>query len=85
MDCFRTARIEFQDCFWIVLDEFSGLFSDSPNLNFRIVFGQSETGLRCGFDETDVFKFYGVFWYYRNSVTNREGIKRCPVLCGFEI
>ena len=39
-----------------------------------------------GFDpETDVFGFCGVFWYSNNSVTNREGTKRCPVLCGFEI
>ena len=36
--------------------------------------------LRFGFDpETDVFEFCGVFWYHNNSVTNREGTKRCPV------
>ena len=30
--------------------------------------------LRFGFDPgTDVFEFYGVFWYPNNSVTNREG------------
>ena len=42
--------------------------------------------LRFGFDPgTDVFKFCGVFWYHSNSVTNREGTKRCPVLYGSEI
>ena len=42
--------------------------------------------LRFGFDpETDVFEFCGVFWYHSNSVTNRERIKRCPVLYGSEI
>ena len=39
-----------------------------------------------GFDlETDVCGFYGVFYYPNNSVTNREGTKRCPVLCRFSI
>ena len=42
--------------------------------------------LRFGFDPgTDVFGFYGVFWYHINSVTNREGTKRCPVFYGFKI
>ena len=42
--------------------------------------------LRFGFDPgTDVFGFYGVFWYHCNSVTNREGTKRCPILYGSEI
>ena len=42
--------------------------------------------LRFGFDPgTDVFGFCGVFWYHSNSVTNREGTKRCPVLYRFEI
>ena len=37
--------------------------------------------LRFGFDPgTDVFGFYGVFWYHGNSVTNREETKRCPVV-----
>ena len=37
--------------------------------------------LRFGFDpSTDVFGFCGVFWYHSNSMTNREGAKRCPVL-----
>ena len=37
--------------------------------------------MRFGFDPgTDVFGFYGVFWYHSNSMTNREGTKRCPVL-----
>ena len=32
--------------------------------------------LRFGFDPgTDVFGFYGVFWYPNNSVTNREGTR----------
>ena len=34
---------------------------------------------------TDVFGFCGVFWYHSNSVTNREGTKRCPILYGSEI
>ena len=42
--------------------------------------------LRFGFDpETDVFGFYGVFLYPNNSVTNREGIKRCHVFYGSKI
>ena len=42
--------------------------------------------MRFGFNlETDVFGFCGVFSYHSNSVTNREGTKRCPVLYGFEI
>ena len=48
--------------------------------------GQSRTGLRFGFDPgTDVFGFCGVFWYHSNSVTSREGTKRCPVLYRSEI
>ena len=32
--------------------------------------------LRFGFDpRTDVFDFYGVFWYPNNSVTNHEGTR----------
>ena len=59
---------------------------DSLNRIFETVFRPSGTGLRFDFDpETDVFGFCGVFWYHSNSVTNREGIKRCLVLCGFEI
>ena len=42
--------------------------------------------LRFGFDlGTDVFGFCGVFRYHSNSVTNSEGIKRCPVVYGSEI
>ena len=59
---------------------------DSSNRIFRTVFGQFETGLKFVFDpETDVFGFCGVFWYHINSVTEREGTKMCPVLCGSEI
>ena len=44
------------------------------------------TVLRFCFDPgIDVFGFYGVFWYHNNSVTNREGTKRCPILCGSKI
>ena len=85
-DCLLTVRAEFRDCLRTVQVEISGLFSDNPNRIFGIVFKQSGTGLRFGFDlETDVFGFYGVFWYHSNSVTNCEGTKRCPVLCGSEI
>ena len=53
---------------------------------FGTFFGQSGTGLRFGFNpETDVFRFCCVFWYPNNSVTNREGTKRCPVFCGTEM
>ena len=53
---------------------------------FGTVFGQSGTGLRFGFDHgTDAFRFCGVFWYHSNSVMNREGTKRCPVLYEYEI
>ena len=42
--------------------------------------------LRFGFEpKTDVFGFCGVFWYHSNSVTNREGTKRCSVVYGSEI
>ena len=42
--------------------------------------------LRFGFDpENDFFGFCGVFWYHGNSMTNREGTKRCPILYGSEI
>ena len=42
--------------------------------------------LRFGFDlGTDVFGFCYVFWYHNNSVMNREGTKRCPVLYESEI
>ena len=50
------------------------------------VFGQSRTVLRFVFDpRIDVFRFCGVFCYHSNSVTNREGTKRCPILYGSEI
>ena len=50
---------------------------------FGTVFGQSRTELEFGFNPvTDVFGFCGVFWYYSNSMTNREGTKRCPVYMG---
>ena len=63
-----------------------GLFSNSPDRILGTVFGQSGTGLRFGFDpETDVLRFYGVFWYHSNSMTNRERTKRCPVLYQSEI
>ena len=59
---------------------------DSLDRIFETIFRKSGTGLRFGFDlETDVFKFCGVFWYHSNSVANREGNKRCPVLYGSEI
>ena len=78
--------MNFRDCSRTVRAEFSGLFSDNPDMIFGTVFGQSWTVLRFGFDTgTDVFGFYGVFWYHSNSVTNREGTKRCPVLYGSEI
>ena len=76
----------FWDCFQTVRAEFSRLFSDSPDMIFGTIFGQSRTVLRFGFDPgTDVFEFCCVFWYHSNSVTNREGTKRCSVLYGFEI
>ena len=78
--------MNFQDYFRIVRFEFLRLFSDSPDMIFGTVFRQSWTVLRFGFDPwTDVFGFCGVFWYHSNSVTNRKGTKRCPVLYGSEI
>ena len=66
--------------------EFSGLFLNSPDKIFGTIFGQSWIVLRFDFDpETDIFGFYGVFWYHNNSVMNRERTKRCPVLYGSEI
>ena len=53
---------------------------------FGTVFGQSKTGLRFGFDpRIDIFRFCGVFWYHSNSVTNREGTKKCPIVYGSDI
>ena len=63
-----------------------GLFSDSLDKIFKNIFEQSGTVLSFGFDlVTDVFRFCGVFWYHSNSMTNREGTKRCPILYGSEI
>ena len=85
-DCFWTVRAEFRDCFRRVRVEFLGLFLNSPNRIFETVFGQSRTEFGFGFNPgTDVFGFCGVFWYHRNSMTNREGTKMCLVLCGSEI
>ena len=62
------------------------LFSDSPDMIFETVFGQSRTKFRFGFNtRTDVYGFSGVFWYHNNSVTNHEGTKRCPILYGSKI
>ena len=50
-----------------------------------MIFGQSQTVLRFGFDPgTDVFGFCGVFCYPNNLVINREGTKRCPIFYGSE-
>ena len=85
-DCFQTVRAEFQDCFQIVRVEILGLFSDSSDRIFETIFGQSGTVLRFGFDpRTDVYRVCGVFWYHSNSVTNREGNKRCLIVYGSEI
>ena len=42
-DCFRLVRVEFWDYFRTVWVEFSGLFLDSSDKIFRIVFRQSRT------------------------------------------
>ena len=53
---------------------------------FGTIFKQSQIGFRFGFDPgTDVFGSYGVFWYHNNSVMNRKGTKRCPILYESEI
>ena len=70
-----------------------GLFSDSPDkilgmniANFWDWFRAFRTGLRFDFNPgTNVFGFCGVFWYHNNSVTNREGAKKCHILYGSEI
>ena len=39
--------------------------------DFRVGFGQSRIVLKFGFDPgTNVFRFYCVFWYRSNSMTN---------------
>ena len=77
---------EFRDCFRTVWAKFSVLFADNPDRIFETIFGQPLTVLRFRFDPgTDFFRFYGVFWYPNNSVTNHEGTKRCSVLCGSQI
>ena len=62
------------------------MFLDSSNRIFGTVFKQSGTVLRFGFDPgIDVYGVCCVFWYHSNSVTNREGTKRCPVVYESEI
>ena len=67
---------------------------DSPGLIFGTVVRQSRpkfqdcfrTDFGFGFDsETDICGFCGVSCNPNNSVTNREGTKRYPILCGSEI
>ena len=38
-DYFQTVRVEFRDCFRTVRVEISGLYSNSPNIIFKNVFG----------------------------------------------
>ena len=40
-DCFQIVQAEFRDCFQTVRVEISGLFSDSPDMNFKTVSGCS--------------------------------------------
>ena len=83
---FRIVWYKFRDCFCSVWAKFSGLFVDNPDRIFGTIFGQSRTVSRFRFHSgTDVFMSCGVFWYPNNSMTNDEGTKRRPVLCGFEI
>ena len=78
--------LNFRDCFQTIWAKFSRLLSDSQDMIFKTIFGQSQTVLRFGFNpETDVFGFCGVFWYHNNSVTNHKGTKKCPVLYESEI
>ena len=68
------------------MTEFLGLLSNSLGKNFRTVFEQFRIKFVFGFDpETYVCRFCGVSCYCNNSVMNREGSKRCLVLCGPEI
>ena len=50
MEIFETVyeqfELNFQDCFRTVRVEFSGLFSNSPDIIFGAVFRQSETNSR---------------------------------------
>ena len=64
-DYFWTVRVEFRDCFQTVRVEYSRLFLNSHDIIFRTIFRQSRNVLRFGFDPgTDVFGFFGVFWYH---------------------
>ena len=73
---FQTVRVEFRDCFRTIRVEFLGLFSNSPDRIFRIVFGQSMTEFEFSFNPgTNVYEFCDVFWYHSNSVTNCQGPK----------
>ena len=61
-----------------------GIFRNFWNC-FRIVqveFLEVGFGFNPG---ADVFGFCSVFWYHSNLLTNHEGTKKCPVLCGSEI
>ena len=62
LDYLRTVRAEFRDCFRTIRVEFSGLFSNSPDKIFRIVFRQTRTMLRFVFyPANDVFGFVMCF------------------------
>ena len=83
---FSNSLVEFRYCFRTIRVEFSRLFLDNSDRIFGTIFVKSKIGLNFGFDpRIDVFGFCGVFWYHSNSMTNREGTKRCPVLYGSEI
>ena len=86
MDYFQTVHAKFRDCYQTIRVKISGLFSYSQDMIFITVFGQSGTWFGFGFDpQTDVFGFCDVFWYHSNSMTNREGTKRCSVVYGSEM
>ena len=86
LDCFQIIRAKSQGCFRTVWVKISRLVSNNPDRIFETIFDQSWTVLRFGFDPgIDIFGFCGVFWYHNNSVMNREGTKRCPVLYGSAI
>ena len=74
--------------YWTVLEQSWTVLEQSWTVleQYWTVLEQSWTMLRFGFDPgTDVFGFCGVFRYYNNLVTHREGTKRCPVVYGYEI
>ena len=72
---FGQSWLNFRDCCQTVQAKISELFLGSFILSLHLVL--IPRLMSAGFG--------GVSCYPNNSVTNHEGTKRCPILCGSEI